>query len=79
MVILAAVLAAVAPYVPIYQAMPSRAAIKAPVRELAQIGWMAGTWRCHIYSFATGSVRSRDYGETTTSPSSSCRIVCPVS
>lgn len=46
MVILAIVLAAVAPYVPIYQAMPSRAAIK-------------------VYSFATGSVRSRDYGETT--------------
>lgn len=51
-----------APYVPIYQAMPPREVLKQPVAELKQIAYMAGTWRCHVYTFATGKVAAHDYG-----------------
>lgn len=55
---------AAAPYVPIYQAMPPRALLKRPVAELKKIAYMAGTWRCHTYAFATGKVPAHDYGYT---------------
>ena len=52
-------------YVPIYEAMPSRAVLKQPVPELKRLAWMTGTWRCHIHSFAIGSAPARDFGEST--------------
>lgn len=48
------------PYVPIYEAMPSRAALSRPVPELKQIAWMKGTWRCHMHTFAVGSAPAHD-------------------
>lgn len=65
MLILTLLLAASSPYVPIYQAMPPRAVLARPVPQLAQIAFMAGTWRCHVRSFATGTARAHDFGQTT--------------
>lgn len=63
--ILAFLLAAATPYVPIYEALPPRTVLKQPIAELKHIAYMAGTWRCHVYSFSTGRVPAHDYGRTT--------------
>jgi len=57
-------LLASSPYVPIYEAMPSRAILKRPVPELKHLGWMVGAWRCHVHSFAVGRAPARDFGES---------------
>ena len=65
MLLLPLMLLAPTHYVPIYEAMPPRSALKEPVPQLKQIAWLVGTWRCHAHSFAVGSAPAHDFGEST--------------